>query len=69
MSQFDANPQIASAGWADRIYSKTPTTSETQIQNGGNHIEVHLDWKAGQTANQAAKIIADELDMYLATKG
>lgn len=69
MSTFDTSPQIQSAGWADRIYSKTADSGNTEIQNGGNHIEVHLNWEAGQTPNQAAQIIANELDMYLATKG
>lgn len=63
MGTLDTQSQVNRIGWADRIWSAPSTVnSSTSEQLGGNHIEVHLDWQAGTTANQMAMQLAQALE-------
>lgn len=74
MTSFMPDSQVVSAAYAGSIdtvkgyAADMSNTSQSDVQNG-NSFYITLDWKAGTSANQMVKQLADELQTFNLTKG
>lgn len=69
VSDLEVGTQVSRIGMVNRVGSPTAGDSAQKNQNGGNHIEVHLDWHAGVTANQMAVALTQAIEMQNLTEG
>ena len=74
MTSFMPDSQVVSASYAGTIDNVKGYAAEMSVQNqsnaqNGNSFYITLDWKAGTSANQMVKQLADELQTFNLTKG